>query len=303
MFLDARSRPSGYNEGMKTPNGFHTYTRSGDATLESPYEKPVIVPEQADQSPANHAWADAKFATDIMSEHALFFALLMPPELAPSERKQAVEFQLKFADLHDRIEASGPPEASDVSGFCREASEAIKPFIEYKATLGDAQRDGSLRSLVWPLFFDHTQHEAERWERRLTQLAGGDSDFDRGEVVPFWANIMDEHCRFVAHLLDPDEYKLMETALATAGVFAELTGGVGGSIVATAKHPVTVAKAIVHNPELDEVMSAAREILEFKTTAARDIEAARIMSIIDPRLADHVRREAQKFIDELKRVS
>ena len=179
----------------------------------------------------------------------------------------------------------------------------MKPFIEYKATLGAAQKEGTLRSLVWPLFFDHTRHEAERWSSRLSQLAAGESDFDRDEVVPFWANIMDEHCRFVAHLLDPDEYKLIETALATAGVFAELTGGAGGSALATAKHPVVVAKAIVHNPELDEVMSAARELLDFKTTAGREIEAGRIMSIIDPRLADHVRREALKFVDELKRAS
>jgi len=42
--------------------------------------------------------------------------------------------------------------------------------------------------------------------------------------------------------------------------------------------------------------------LEFKTQAARDIEAARIKSIIDPRLADHVRREALKFVDELQRA-
>jgi hypothetical protein len=43
-------------------------------------------------------------------------------------------------------------------------------------------------------------------------------------------------------------------------------------------------------------------MLDFKTETARDIEAARIKSIIDPRLADHVRREAQKFVDELKRA-
>jgi len=288
---------------MTTHQGFHTYTRSGDATLEQPYEKPVVVPEAADQSPAHHAWADARFATDIMSEHALFFALLMPPELAATERQQAVEFSDQFTRLHSRIEAAGPPEDGDVARFCGDVIESLKPFIDYKATLGTAQREGTLRSLVWPLFFDHTRHEAERWSNRLSQLAGGESEFDRGEVVPFWANIMDEHCRFVAHLLDPDEYKLIETALATSGVFAELTGGVAGSVVATAKHPVVVAKAIVHNPELDEVMSAAREILDFKTSAAREIEAGRIMSIIDPRLADHVRREALKFVDELKRAS
>lgn len=288
---------------MTTPQGFHAYTRAGDGTLEQPYEKPVVVPSPGDLRPAHHAWADARFATDIMSEHALFFALLMPPELAPDERRQALEFSDRFAALHAGIVASGPPADGDVAGFCREIVEAMKPFIEYKAILGAAQREGTLRSLVWPLFFDHTRHEAERWSRRLLQLAGGDSEHERDEVVPFWANIMDEHCRFVAHLLDPEEYKLIETAMATAGVFAELTGGVGGSAVATAKHPVTVAKALAHNPEMDEVMSAAREVLDFKTSATRDIEAGRIISIIDPRLADHVRREALKFVDELKRAS
>jgi hypothetical protein len=288
---------------MTNPQGFHTYTRSGGGTLEAPYEKPVVVPAASDQTLAHHAWADARFATDIMSEHALFFALLMPPELAPKERQQALEFSDRFAALHARIGATGPPEDGDLGRFCNDVVESMKPFIDYKAALGEAQREGTLRSLVWPLFFDHTRHEAERWARRLDQLAGGESDFDRGEVVPFWASIMDEHCRFIAHLLDPDEYKLIQTALATAGVFAELTGDVGGSVIATAKHPVVVAKAIVHNPELDEVMSAAREVLDFKTMAGRDIEAGRITSIIDPRLADHVRREALKFVDELKRAS
>lgn len=288
---------------MATLHEWQTYTRRSDGTLEAPYEKPVVTPGPDDQAPASHAWADARFATDIMSEHALFFALLMPPELAPKQRQEAIDFSRQFADLHARIDAAGAPEANDVTTFCGEIVESLKPFIDYKATLGAAQKDGTLRSLVWPLFFDHTRHEAERWSRRLIQLAGGESGFDRDEVVPFWANIMDEHCRFVAHLLDPDEYKLIETALATAGVFAELTGGAGGSLVATVKHPVVVAKALVHNPELDEVMSAAREVLDFKTAAARELEAGRIMSIIDPRLADHVRREALKFVDELKRTS
>jgi hypothetical protein len=287
---------------MTPKNDFHVYTRSGDGTLEQPYEKPVVAPAAQDPTPANHAWADARFATDIMSEHALFFALLMPPEVAANERAQAEEFRDQFGKLHAEIDAAGPPAKGEVAAFCGRVVEAMKPFIEYKAKLGDAQRDGSLRSLVWPLFFDHTRHEAERWSARLSQLAAGDTEFERDEVVPFWANIMDEHCRFVAHLLDPDEYKLIETALATAGVFAELTGGVGGSLLATVKHPGVVAKAIVHNPELDEIMSAAREVLDFKTAAAREIEAGRLMSIIDPRLADHVRREALKFVDELKRT-
>jgi hypothetical protein len=155
---------------------------------------------------------------------------------------------------------------------------------------------------VWPLFFDHTRHEAERWAARLEQVGRGTTEFDRDEVVPFWTKIMDEHARFVAHLLDPEEYELIEQAMKASRVFASLTPGHSGAFKAIAKAPGTVIKALVQNPELDEVLSAAELILDFKTKAARDIEAARIRSIIDPRLADHVRREALKFVDELKRA-
>jgi hypothetical protein len=134
------------------------------------------------------------------------------------------------------------------------------------------------------------------------QLSTGNSEFERDEVVTFWSEIMDEHCRFVAHLLDPAEFELIETAMKTSHVFAKLDGHVGGSVKALVTEPATVVKAIVQNPELDEVLSAAETVLDFKTKACRDIEAARIRSIIDPRLADHVRREALKFVDELKRA-
>ncbi len=282
--------------------GFAMYKRAADGPIEAPYEKPVVVPAADEKDPARHAWADARFATDIMAEHGLFFALLMPEELAAEERAQALEFWRAFRELHERIDAGGLPAPTDVRSFTAGIVEQLKPFIDYKARLGDAQRDGSLRSLVWPLFFDHTRHEAERWARRLEHFGAGNSEFDRDEVVPFWTNIMDEHARFVAHLLDPDEYELIEEAMKASKVFSSLTPGPSGSLKAIAKAPGTVVKALVKNPELDEVLSAAELILDFKTKAARDIEAARIKSIIDPRLADHVRREALKFVDELKRA-
>ncbi len=64
-----------------------------------------------------------------------------------------------------------------------------------------------------------------------------------------------------------------------------------------------MAKALTQFPETSAVLSAAETIYDFKTQTARDIEAGRIKSIIDPRLADHVGREALKFIDELKRAA
>jgi hypothetical protein len=279
-------------------------TRSpGAGKPESNYEKVVVLPRMDDQDPSSHVWADARFAADILAEHALFFALLMPEELAAKERAEALRFKQTFSALFDRIDAGPPPGRSDLKPFVGEFTEAIKPFIDYKARLGEAQSSGKLRSLVWPLFFDHTRHEAERWERRLNELAGGETEFDRSEVVTFWTNIMDEHARFVAHLLDPDEFELVEKSFSTGTVFRRLSdGGVGGTVAALAEEPGTVVSSLAQNPELDAVMSAVQTILDFKTQAVRDIEAGRIKSIIEPRLADHVRREALKFLNELKRA-
>ena len=115
---------------------------------------------------------------------------------------------------------------------------------------------------------------------------------------------MDEHCRFVAHLLDPEEFELIETAMKTSHVFRDLHthGAITGAAVAIAHEPATVVGSLVENPETNAILSAAETLLDFTTTAARGIEAARIKSIIDPRLADHVRRESLKFVDELKRA-
>lgn len=270
---------------------------------ESKYEKVVVVPNADDKSASNHAWADARFATDILSEHGLFFALLMPEELAKEERAEALVFYREFGEMHRQIATTKPPDQSEVKPFLGRVREKVMPFIDYKQRLGDAQRTGRLRSLVWPLFFDHTRHEAERWERRFNALSNGEVEFERKEVVTFWTNIMDEHARFVAHLLDPDEYELIEKAFKTAEVFRELQkDGVAGAVTALAAQPGVVADSLGKNPDIDAVMSAAQTMLDFKTQAVRDIESARIKSIIEPRLADHVRREALKFVNELKRA-
>jgi hypothetical protein len=283
---------------------FVVHVRGGTGIRgESPFEKTVILPAHDQKDVAMHAWADARFTVDIMAEHALFFVLLMPPEVAARERAEAEQFHQTFTALYVKIDAGGPPQRSALRSFASAVLEEIKPFIDYKARLGEAQATGKLRSLVWPLFFDHTQHEAERWTRRLQVLASGQSEFDHTEVATFWTEIMDEHARFVAHLVDPNEFELIDTCMKTSGVFRHLHhGGLGGVVGALVSEPSTVVKSLVKNPETIAILSAAETILDFKTKSARDIEAGRIKSIIDPRLADHVRREALKFVDELKRA-
>lgn len=303
MATDVQTATQATTPGDNLP-GITVHTRRPDGMRDSKFEKFVVLPSQDEQSAALHAWADARFAIDIMAEHALFFVLLMPPEVAAAERAEAEEFHRQFTELFERIESAGPPEEGDVKSFATGVLESIKPFIDYKARMNEAQLAGTLRSLVWPLFFDHTRHEAERWQRRLEQLSRGESEFDREEVSTFWSEIMDEHARFVAHLLDPEEFELIDTCMKTSRVFAdfhESHGHAGGIIAAALDEPGTVTNSLIHNPETDAILSAAETILDFKTDTARKIEGARLRSIVDPRLADHVRREALKFVNELKR--
>src|ERR687898_3268055 len=99
---------------MPNPHGMDVLTRTpGAGAPETAVEKVVILPALEDRDPARHAWADARFAADILAEHALFFALLMPEELAAKERAQALEFMRSFTALFERIDGSEPPSRSE----------------------------------------------------------------------------------------------------------------------------------------------------------------------------------------------
>jgi hypothetical protein len=290
--------------------GFQIWGRQGsarmrgrhDAPPESRYEKQMILAESTNMEPRDLAWADARFAVDIMSEHSLFFSMLMPEEVAPDEKRQAQDFQERYARLFQKIDQKGPPTAGELRGFVRNLKSEIQPLIDFKEENHKAQVKGALQSLVWPLFFDHTRREAVRWVDRIEAISEGNTELDRKEVVGFWGNIMEEHARFVAHLLDPDEYALIERSFKTSDVFQALAKGKSGPVRALVRQPMTVADSLMKNPELDAVESAAETILDFKTDAVRKIEAGKIKSIISPILADHVRRESVKFLDELKRT-
>ena len=265
---------------------FQVLTRRPGQPPESPMEKPVVVPAAGDQDPSHHAWADARFATDIMAEHAVFMAMLIPPGTGETEQAQAIRFAHVFLTLNERIGAKPPPDRGELPRFTGMVVEPMKPLIDFKFLVGEEQRTGRARTLIWPLFADHLRKEAERWTRRLSQLASGQSELDRMEVLSFWVDIMEDHARFIAHLLDPDELALIERALQFSTTGRELEANPAPAL---------------QDPQM--ALGLVQEIIDFKTASARGIETAQIKSIIDPRLADHVRREAVKFADELRRMA
>ncbi len=240
--------------------------------------KHIAVAPPGSLDPVAHSVADTLFWGEQLMEHAMFFVMLMPsPELA-GPRGEAQRFQQQFASHLARLRSSRMTPANYVA-FNNSSIALANALIDYKARMEAAQASGQIRSLVWPMFFSHTRNEAERFVRRLAQLNGGNAVFNRREVIPFWADKMEEHSLFVAHLLDPSEKTLKGAAETSAGLFDKLEE-------TSAKGPAE---------------TAAQTIINFKVAAEKGIQAGTIKSIIHPALADHVRREAVRFKDELDR--
>jgi hypothetical protein len=241
-------------------------------------EKPTYVAQARD--PVAYSIADNLFWNDILMEHALFFTQLMPGRELEEPRRQAEEFNRLFAQ---QFEQSRTLDAGNYVAFNQRSIDNARRFSDWKKEMKGRQESGKLQSLVWPLFFEHTAREADRFSQRLALYSRRQIEFDRAEVVDFWSKTMSEHSAFIAHLLDPQEKLLIEQAERLEKAFANPSALRGGG-------------------QADPVMKAAEEILDYKTVGEKGIRSGMIKSIIRPELAAHVRREAVRFVDELKRT-
>jgi hypothetical protein len=243
--------------------------------------KPTFLPESGSQDPVAHSVAENLFWNEQLMEHATFFAMMMPgPELA-AQRSQAEQFKSTFAAQLQKAKTASL-DRSNYAAFNRETVALVKPLVDFKYKMRDEQAAGRLKSLVWSTFFDHTAREAERFAKRLEQFSRGDTAIDMQEAAQFWTMIMGEHADFVAHLLDPVESALIQKAMQTSSAFRRMN------------------KAPASKQPLEK---AVNDIIDFKTAAEKGIQTGQIKSIIHPTLADHVRREALKAADELRRAA
>lgn len=242
-----------------------------------PEDKPTFVPAARD--PVAYSRADNLFWNDQLMEHVIFFQMMMPGPELDGPRRQAAEFERLLAS--QVREASGI-DASNYIAFNRRSIDLAKRVSDYKKKMAEQQAAGKMRSLAWAQFFEHTAREADRLAARLALYNRREIEYDRADLVDFWSKTMGEHSGFIAHLLEPTERLLidqatkLETAFLREG-FKQVPG--------------------------DDVMKAAREVLDFKTVGEKGIKSGAIKSIIHPSLASHVRREAVRFVDELKRVA
>ena len=266
-----------------TPVGRSLVGVSGQAPrLTNPWVKPVILPKLDTNDPVALSIAEGTFWNEQMMEHAQFFIMLMPgAELAP-QRVEAERFQQMFASQLEKTRTA-KLDLYNFAAFNHANIEMLKPYSDWQRRLSEEQGSGKLRSLVWSTFFDHTATETEHLCSRLEQFSAGDTSIGMEETASFWTQIMGEHSDFIAHLLDPEERDLIMKAVHMSDKFHRMHDDLTSS-----KTPLE---------------SVVDDIIDFKTAAEKGIVMGTIKSIIHPTLADHIRREAIKAADDLKRAA
>jgi len=237
---------------------------------------------------------EARFWSRIMKEHALFIKLGLPANECEL-REEAQMFIDRFQMLQDRLNR-----VSKLRGeLLEDLIEAVKDIIGFKAKL--------LRFLIqckaepgsnYPLLLDHIRREAMHFLDLLCTPVPEDPLFALLQEEVFWLRQMKEHIEFIIHLLDPSERELLEQAEEFKKTFSDL--------LETARDLESMAETKPKNFNrvirfTKNVINSTIELRNFKAAAFELAKLCEILSIIStPLLLDHIRREADKFLDEMR---
>ena len=142
---------------------------------------------------------------------------------------------------------------------------------------------------IYPEMLEHLLEEARFYMKILLDLQErilSKKDILKKEI--FWNNIMREHAQFVRGYLDPTEEELIKEAHNFAKEFEKLLEETKN---AHKKDPCPITK---------KNLDASEDLRDFKSDATKGMLKCEIKGIASPLLADHILREANRYIRLLK---
>ncbi|KKK38225.1 hypothetical protein WQ57_10520 [Mesobacillus campisalis] len=239
---------------------------------------------------------EIRFWSRIMKEHALFLSLGFT-----YEQRQLIAEAQQFIALFERIEEklsrfSPNSELGQVQAFNNEVYQAAVAIWHYKRKVLGLELRCEIRSNNFPLLIDHVSREAAYFANRLKELNEGRLVPEANDIIQenvFFLKIMADHAKFIGHLLDPSERKLVEQAREFSHDFDQL---VFQAVDLDSMRPQSETVPIL-DQFLDQNRVSVASLRDFKRTARELIEACRIKSNIHPLLADHTFREAERFLE------
>jgi len=245
--------------------------------------------------PRDNRLEEARFWTRIFKEHALFIKLGLP-----CDRTDLIVEAEAFIERFSALEIRAREAGSFTPALQAELAPAVNDLICFKLTILRMSVQCELRSSLMPLLIDHLTREAIRFVEIITTPRPDDFlDFALQKQV-FWLRIMKEHIEFIRHLLDPSERSLIAQTERFRAIFSRL--------LETARDLKSMSRS---DPQFfntaerfsSEVLRRTQELRDFKQAAHELVVRCRVLSVVSsPLLVDHVRREADKFLDEMEEV-
>ncbi|MCT2345097.1 DUF2935 domain-containing protein [Niallia taxi] len=239
---------------------------------------------------------EIQFWSRIMKEHALFLSLGFT-----YEQQQLIEEAKQFIARFERIEEklarfSVNSDIRQIQAFNSEVYQAAVDIWGYKRKVLGLTLRCEIRTNNFPLLVDHISREAAFFANRLKELNDGKLTPEPDKIIQenvFFLRIMADHAKFIGHLLDPSERKLVQQANEFSHDFDQL---VFQAIDLDSMRPQSETVPIL-DQFLNQNRISVASLRDFKKTARDLIEACRIKSNIHPLLADHTFREAERFIE------
>lgn len=239
---------------------------------------------------------EIRFWSRIMKEHSLFLKLGFRCE-DTLLIQEANHFYAVFEAIENRsLALSLDTDPHVIQRFNVEVHQAVSHIWAFKRkVLGLILRCKLPGANNFPLLVDHISREANYFRNRLVELNTGQLEALPDAIIDenvFFLRIMADHAKFISHLLDPSERQLVEQARGFSHDFDEL--------LFQARELDFMRPQSQTVPLLDQFLDqnkvSVQSLRDFKKTARDLIEACRIKSIIHPLLADHVFREAERFL-------
>ncbi|CAH0260654.1 hypothetical protein SRABI96_03415 [Peribacillus sp. Bi96] len=240
---------------------------------------------------------EIRFWSRIMKEHSLFLRLGFR-----CEDTQLIEEANQFYHVFERIEQqshsfTNQTDPEQIRRFNSEVQQAATGiFIFKRKVLGLILTCKLPGANNFPLLVDHTSREANYFRKRLKELNEGKLKPLADAIIKenvFFLRIMADHAKFIGHLLDPSERKLVDMARNFSNDFDQL---VFQAVDLESMKPQSQTAPLL-DQFLDQNRVSVVSLRDFKKTARDLIEECKIKSIIHPLLADHVFREAERFLE------
>ena len=242
---------------------------------------------------------EIRFWLRIMKEHSLFIKLGLPCD-QENLIQEAEKFYRVFEDLERRSRMVNCD--STFKCFVEDVIVAVKHIFAFKRHLLHLYVECRIiGSANYPLLLDHISREAMYFLKILNKVHDGEMQYPVDSIVSenvFWLRIMADHAKFVRGLLDPSERELVGQADAFSNEFDQLQ---------------------LHARDLDSMLwnfrptndlvrfentveTATMRLRDFKATAKELLDRCAALALFPPLLADHVRREADHFLEILELI-